>query len=63
MGVLEVMNSFYNSQCSQCRSGQGRLHTSSEESPVGPVTCGGRAPKIFDSEGSSSSLESSLESL
>jgi hypothetical protein len=47
---------------SQCRSGQSKLLTSPEESPVGPVTCGGRTPRIFYSGGSSSSLESSLES-
>jgi hypothetical protein len=49
------------SQCSQCRSGQGRLLTSLEESSVRLGACGGRRPRIFHSGGSSSSLESPLE--
>jgi hypothetical protein len=44
---------------SQGRSGQGRLLTSPEESPVEPVTCGGRVPRIFQCGGSSSSSRES----
>jgi len=47
------------SQRSQCRSGQDRLLTSSDESPVTQVTFDELVPRIFVSGGSSSSLESS----
>jgi hypothetical protein len=51
----------YKLECAICqpyRSDKGLL-TSSEESPMRPVTVDRWAPKILDGEGSLSSLESS----